>query len=159
MPKPRILICGCFDLLHTGHILLLKTAYTFGDIYVGVGDDESIRDLKGENRPILTEQERLDMVLMCRYVTSAKIFHFKTEKQKHYEELLAWSDPIAYAQGPDHAPEVLENILREKGIPVVVVPNKIQGTTDIEQKILDGFSKELPSQGVFNSEDYYFNDS
>ena len=151
----NILICGCFDLFHNGHILLIKGASQFGNVYVGIGDDESIKDFKGENRPILTELERLQMVTACRYVSQAKIFHFKEDKEKHYEALINWATPIAYAQGPDHAPEVLEGLLEDKGIPVIVIPNKIQGTTNIEQKIKSTLYK---SEAVERDENYYFDD-
>lgn len=154
----NILICGCFDLLHSGHILLLEGASRFGNVYVGIGDDESIRDSKGESRPILPQSERLQMIQACRYVTRARIFHFKEDKWENYEELIKWSTPIAYAQGPDHAPEVLSAMLEVKGIPVIVIPNKIQGTTDIEKKIFQTFIKSQPTtEAPFQDEDYYFN--
>lgn len=151
--KHNILICGCFDLLHIGHLNLLEGASRFGDVYVGVGDDESISDKKGPHRPILPEKERLALVRAVRHVTDAKIFHFKTNKSEHYKELLKWSEATIYAQGPDHAPEVLEDLLVALKIPVIFIPNKVQGTTNIEQKIL---SARFRKQPVENSDNFYF---
>lgn len=54
---------GCFDLLHAGHIDLLKKARSFGDILViGLNVDASIQDAKGEDRPILPFEERAEIL-------------------------------------------------------------------------------------------------
>ena len=50
---------GCFDLLHIGHITYLNTAHDLGDVLiVGLNSDSSVHRLKGENRPIIPEEER-----------------------------------------------------------------------------------------------------
>ena len=54
---------GCFDLLHPGHIELLEKARALGDaLIVGLNSDESVRDLKGEGRPVIHEQERAEIL-------------------------------------------------------------------------------------------------
>ena len=54
---------GCFDLLHVGHLRYLKAAKKMGDILVvGVNSDESVRQLKGNNRPLVPEMERAEML-------------------------------------------------------------------------------------------------
>ena len=66
----NVLVTGSFDLLHSGHIAFLKTAFHYGNVYVGIGSDESIESLK--NRPTVHKQdERLYMVKSIRYVTDA----------------------------------------------------------------------------------------
>jgi len=57
-------------MLHSGHVAFFKEAATYGDLYVGLGSDATIRDLKGRNT-VNSEQERLYMVKSCRYVTDA----------------------------------------------------------------------------------------
>jgi cytidyltransferase-like protein len=57
----RIFVSGCFDILHSGHIAFLKEAAQFGDLYVGLGSDKTIYDLKGR-RTINSEDERLYML-------------------------------------------------------------------------------------------------
>ena len=70
--KMNVLVTGSFDLLHSGHIAFLKTAFHYGDVYVGIGSDKSIKQLKG--RPTVNKQdERLYMVKAIRYVTDAWI--------------------------------------------------------------------------------------
>jgi len=68
----KVFISGCYDLLHSGHVAFFKEAATYGDLYVGIGSDATIQDLKG--RPTVnSEQERLYMVKAIRYVTDAWI--------------------------------------------------------------------------------------
>jgi len=68
----KVFVSGCFDLLHSGHVAFLKTAASFGDVYVGVGRDETVALLKGVT-PSNTESERLFMVQSVRYVTGASL--------------------------------------------------------------------------------------
>jgi len=57
--KKIVFTNGCFDLLHVGHIFLLQKAKSFGDILiVGLNSDESVRKLKGNKRPLISEKER-----------------------------------------------------------------------------------------------------
>ena len=66
----KVFVSGCFDLLHSGHAAFLKSAAAFGEVYVGVGKDETIALLKGIT-PSNTESERLFMVKSLRYVKDA----------------------------------------------------------------------------------------
>ena len=60
---------GVFDLLHAGHIELLEFAKTSGDyLIVGINDDESVKRLKGETRPILPLAERMKVLAAIMYV-------------------------------------------------------------------------------------------
>ena len=67
-----VLVTGSFDLLHSGHIAFLKEAARYGKLYVGIGSDASIMQLK--KRPtIFSEDERLFMIRAIRYVELAWI--------------------------------------------------------------------------------------
>jgi cytidyltransferase-like protein len=60
--KPKkVFVSGCFDILHSGHIAFLQEASTFGNLYVGVGSDQTIKELKGRN-PIYSEADRVYML-------------------------------------------------------------------------------------------------
>jgi cytidyltransferase-like protein len=60
--KPKkVFVSGCFDILHSGHIAFLTEASKFGDLYVGLGSDKTIFDLKGRNA-VYSEDERLYML-------------------------------------------------------------------------------------------------
>jgi len=66
----KVFVSGCFDLLHSGHVAFLKAASSFGGVYVGVGRDETVAQLKGRT-PRNTEAERLYMVKSIKYVNDA----------------------------------------------------------------------------------------
>lgn len=58
-----VFVTGCFDLFHQGHIFFLKAAKEYGDILVvGVNSDISIKRLKGEKRPIILEEGRMNIL-------------------------------------------------------------------------------------------------
>ncbi len=56
--KKKVFVSGCFDMLHSGHIAFLQEAAQYGDLYVGIGSDQTIRDLKGRET-INSEDERV----------------------------------------------------------------------------------------------------
>ncbi|MBI4888185.1 MAG: adenylyltransferase/cytidyltransferase family protein [Acidobacteria bacterium] len=66
---------GCFDLLHVGHIRYLQAAAREADrLVVAINDDESVRRLKGEGRPILAAADRAELVAALRPVDYVVIF-------------------------------------------------------------------------------------
>jgi rfaE bifunctional protein nucleotidyltransferase chain/domain len=66
---------GVFDLLHVGHIRYLEQARSFGDVLVvAVNSDRSVRQLKGDGRPIVTESERAEILASLRSVDYVTIF-------------------------------------------------------------------------------------
>lgn len=70
--KKKVFVSGCFDLLHSGHITFLKEANNYGDVYVNIGNDKNIKNLKGRY-PINTEIERKFMLESLKYVKECKI--------------------------------------------------------------------------------------
>ncbi len=64
-----VLINGCFDILHLGHIQYIKKAKSFGTrLIVAINDDQSIKTLKGNNRPINTVEHRMQVLAALRDV-------------------------------------------------------------------------------------------
>ena len=141
--RKNILICGCFDLLHVGHILLLEKASEFGNVCVAIGTDESISKKKGPNRPIIPEEERIKMLMACRYVHKVRTFDFYENPSKAHQEMIDWAKPIiGYAEGPQHNNPEMAELLEEQGIPRIIVPCKIQATTAIEKRVKTNQSPE-----------------
>ena len=68
----KVFVSGCFDILHSGHIAFLKEAAQFGDLYVGLGSDKTIYDLKGR-KTINSEDERLYMLEALSCVHTVRI--------------------------------------------------------------------------------------
>lgn len=69
---PKVFVSGCYDMLHSGHVAFFEEAATYGDLYVGIGSDATIYELKNR-RPINPEKERLYMVKALRCVKDAWI--------------------------------------------------------------------------------------
>lgn len=71
--RKRVIVTGCFDWLHSGHVRFFEEVSELGELYVGVGHDANIRLLKGERHPLFPEAERRYMVQSIRFVKEALI--------------------------------------------------------------------------------------
>jgi cytidyltransferase-like protein len=69
----KVIVTGCYDWLHSGHIRFFEQASAYGDLYVSLGNDANIRGLKGEGHPLLPQDERTYMVGAVRFVRQAFI--------------------------------------------------------------------------------------
>lgn len=70
--EKRVFVSGCYDLLHSGHVEFFRQASQYGDLYVGIGSDNTILHYKN-HKTVYSEQERLFMVKSIRYVKEAYI--------------------------------------------------------------------------------------
>ena len=68
----KVFVSGCFDMLHSGHVEFLREAAQFGNVYIALGSDKTVFDLKGRV-PVNNEQERLFMVKALSCVKDAFI--------------------------------------------------------------------------------------
>lgn len=71
-PSKRVLVSGCFDLLHSGHVEFFREASQYGQLFVRLGTDKNIQELK-HHRPMYSESERLFMVQSIKYVYDANL--------------------------------------------------------------------------------------
>ena len=69
--RPSVLVTGCYDWLHSGHVRFFEEVSELGDLYVAVGNDANVRHLKGAGHPLQSQEERCYMVGAIRYVTQA----------------------------------------------------------------------------------------
>lgn len=91
---------GVFDLVHVGHVRSLEAAKSLGDVLVvGVNGDESVRQLKGPDRPLVTAGERAEVVAALESVDRVVVFDETTP-----ERALADLRPDIHAKGADYAP-------------------------------------------------------
>jgi rfaE bifunctional protein nucleotidyltransferase chain/domain len=75
-----IWVNGCFDVLHVGHIKLFEYAKSMGDkLVVGIDSDNRVKQLKGDDRPINTEEDRKEMLMSIKYIDSVVIFDTEQE--------------------------------------------------------------------------------
>ena len=98
-----VLACGCFDILHVGHVRLLRAAADLGDILVvGLNSDASIKRLKGPNRPIINQQERMEMIASLDGVNF--VSSFCSDNPSFFIDLVS---PNIYVKGGDYASRYL----------------------------------------------------
>lgn len=71
--RKKVVVTGCFDWLHSGHVRFFEEASQLGDLYVVVGSDANVRLLKGEGHPLFGQAERRYMVAAVKYVKQALI--------------------------------------------------------------------------------------
>ena len=91
---------GCFDVLHIGHIELLKYCASLGEVIVGLNSDESVKRLKGSTRPFNSEDVRLRILESIKYVNKVQIFQEDTPY-----ELIQAIQPDCIVKGGDYRPE------------------------------------------------------
>ena len=72
-PRKKVVVTGCYDWFHSGHVRFFEEVSAYGDLYVIVGHDANIRLLKGEGRPLFPQEERRYVVGSIRFVTQALI--------------------------------------------------------------------------------------
>ena len=97
--KTIVFTNGCFDLLHQGHIDLLCKASSYGDkLVVGINSDESVKKLKGSNRPVENEKIRKKKLMKLKFVDDVYIFHDLTPLK-----LIKSICPNILAKGDDYA--------------------------------------------------------
>ena len=134
---------GCFDLLHPGHIRSLEYARSLGDaLVVGLNSDASVRQLKGEGRPLIPEGERAEILAALECVDGVLIFGDLTP-QRTIAALL----PDVLVKGGDWAGDKIigrEEVEAAGGrvVSAPVVPG--YSTTEILKKIRDG----VPAPGA-----------
>jgi len=96
-----VLANGCFDLLHVGHVRYLEDARTRGDfLVVALNSDDSVRQLKGRNRPFQPLAERSEIVAAMRCVDAVTSFG-----ERDLDSTLRALRPDVHAKGSDYTPE------------------------------------------------------
>lgn len=91
-------INGCFDVLHYGHFKLIEYASTFGRVIIGIDSDERVKQLKGESRPVHTQQERAYNLLQIKNVFDVRVFYTEEELRHILKSL----QPDVFVIGSDY---------------------------------------------------------
>ena len=125
----RVFVNGTFDVLHPGHIKLLKTASNLGVVCVAIDSDERVSMFKGSNRPINTYKVRKEMLEALRYVDYVVPFASESDLR---EIILSW-DPKFMVKGSDYRGKyIIGEDLVEK---VIFVERTDESSTKIIQRI------------------------
>jgi len=134
--KKIVFTNGCFDILHQGHVRYLSEAKNCGDyLIVGINSDESIRNIKGKNRPLIPEGARAELLAALCFVDGVVIFD-----EEDPLAIIKYLQPQILVKGADWAEndiigaEFIKKIGGEvKRIPLV--PDI--STSDIIRRIID----------------------
>ncbi len=141
---------GCFDLLHRGHLFLLREARKLGDVLVvGLNSDDSARRVKGPDRPVMLEEDRVELLEALPCVDYVTVFDEDTP-----EALIRRVEPDLHVKGGDHAGDRLaeESAVEEVGGKVIVLPllpgrsasatiEHIRSSSGAAEAIIDGAAK------------------
>lgn len=136
--KKLVFTNGCFDLLHAGHVRYLEQARALGDaMVVALNSDESVRQLKGPDRPLNPEHDRAEVMSALRAVDAVVVFD-----DERATSLIEAIRPHVYAKGGDYTVESLNReertALEAAGTQICILPlvpgrsttrtiNKMQG--------------------------------
>jgi D-beta-D-heptose 7-phosphate kinase/D-beta-D-heptose 1-phosphate adenosyltransferase len=136
--KKIVFTNGCFDLIHTGHTRYLAMARSFGDILVvAVNSDSSVRMIKGDNRPINNEADRMETLAALESVDFVTLFD---EPDPH--KIISELQPDVLVKGGDWPVEKIigRDVVEARGGKVISV-GYIEGasTTGIIEKILKNY--------------------
>lgn len=137
--KTVVFTNGCFDILHIGHVRYLQDARALGDmLVVGVNSDDSVRRLKGPERPVVPEFERVEILAALECVDCVTIFTEDTPV-----DLIRTIRPDVHVKGGDYRPEDLPeaDAVRSIGARISIVPytstaTEGRSTTSLIGKIL-----------------------
>jgi rfaE bifunctional protein nucleotidyltransferase chain/domain len=133
--KQLVFTNGCFDLLHPGHVRYLDQARALGDsLVVALNSDRSVRALKGEGRPILSQRERAEVMAALESVDYVTTFDEETPR-----ELIAVLLPDILVKGGDWPVEQIvgrEEVEAAGGKVLSLAYVEGSSTTDIIERIL-----------------------
>jgi rfaE bifunctional protein nucleotidyltransferase chain/domain len=124
--KKAVFTNGCFDLLHRGHVHILRQAKAAGDLLiVGINSDSSVKSIKGPTRPILPQTDRVELIAAMEMVDYVVLF----DEPDPYR-LIAAIKPNVLAKGGDWSADKIvgADIVAQNGGRILVIP------------YLDGFS-------------------
>ncbi len=134
LDKNIVFTNGCFDILHEGHLEILSQSAALGDILiVGVNTDNSVKKLKGPNRPVNKELFRAKMLAALTIVDAVVLFDEPTPL-----ELIRIIAPDTLVKGGDYAIDQVvgaEDVIKNGGEVKIVPLVKGYSTTALIQKI------------------------
>lgn len=115
--KKKVFVSGCYDMLHSGHVAFFEEAATYGDLYVGIGSDQTIEKLKSR-KTINSDQERLYMVKALKAVKDAWIN--QGDGLIDFEDEIKDLKPDIFFVNTDGHSPLKEKLCKDLGIEYVV---------------------------------------
>ncbi len=118
MKKKKVFVTGCFDMLHSGHIEFFREAAQYGKLYVGLGSDETVNELKG-HYPVNNQDERKFIIEALSFVEGC-VINSGSGILDFFEEIRA-IDPDFFVVNEDGNTPFKEELCRKLGIRYVVL--------------------------------------
>ena len=139
--KKVVFTNGCFDLLHPGHVRYLQQARALGDaLIVALNSDRSVRELKGDKRPILTEAERSEVMAALACVDFVTVFDEPTPR-----EIISALLPDVLVKGGDWGIDAIvgrEEVEAAGGKVMSLAFVEGCSTTDVIERIAQRYSRK-----------------
>lgn len=157
MANKKVFVSGCYDMLHSGHVAFFKEASKYGDLYVGIGSDATIFQLKAR-KTICAEAERLYMVKSIRYVTDA--FINSGSGMMDFVETVERVKPDIFVVNVDGGSETKRQFCAERGIEYVVLQREpdagleARSTTSIRTSVKPQLPYRLDLAGTWIDQPY-----
>lgn len=111
--RKKVFVSGCFDMLHSGHVAFLQEAARYGDLYIGLGSDKTIRELKGRDT-VYSEEERAYMLSALKSVHRVSV-NTGNGLMDFRDDMKNLSPDIFIVNEDGHSPEK-EDLCKELGI-------------------------------------------
>jgi len=118
-PRKKVMVTGCYDWFHSGHVRFFEEVAEIGDLYAVVGHDANIRLLKGDGHPMFSEDERRYMVQSVRFVHTALVS--SGDGWLDAEPEIQRIRPDAYAVNEDGDKPVKREFCEKHGVDYVVL--------------------------------------
>ena len=153
----KVFVSGCYDMLHSGHVAFFKSASKYGDLYVGIGSDKTIEELK-HRKTVYSERERLYMVKAIRYVKDA--FINPGSGMLDFVDTMDMVKPDVFVVNSDGGSDVKRRLCTERGIEYVElerVPDdglEARSTTSLRKGVRSGLPYRVDIAGTWIDQPY-----
>lgn len=139
--KKIVLTQGSFDMLHIGHGRYLEEAKKHGDIlFVGVDSDEKIRTRKGPDRPVVPQEERMEMLT---YLTTVDHVVLKNLDEPKWELIKIIKPDVLIATAETYSPEQIKKLEKICTSVVVLEPKATTSTSAKLRLVQTGMAKKI----------------
>lgn len=155
--RKKVFVSGCYDMLHSGHVAFFKEASQYGDLYVGIGSDSTIEELK-HRKTVYSEKERLYMVKAIRYVTDA--FINRGSGMLDFVDTMDAVRPDVFVVNSDGGSDEKRRLCEERGIEYVElsrVPDaglEARSTTSLRRDVRSHLPYRIDIAGTWIDQPY-----
>ncbi len=155
--RKKVFVSGCYDMLHSGHVAFFKEASKYGDLYVGIGSDSTIENLK-KRKTVYSEKERLYMVKAIRYVTDA--FINAGSGMMDFIDTVDRVKPDIFVVNSDGGSDEKREFCKERGIEYVVLEREpdagllARSTTSLRKEVKSHLPYRIDIAGTWIDQPY-----